>query len=131
MSFFSKQTGVKIELKTEEKNMRNQIKQLLKKEGGFTLVELLGVIVILGLIIGISIPLIGNVIAKAEGDTTAAQQELVIDAAKMYELQTADIDADGITTTELIAAGFLESDFDGDLTVTKTTVDGKITYEVD
>lgn len=111
--------------------MRNQIKQLLKKEGGFTLVELLGVIVILGLIIGISIPLIGNVIAKAEGDTTAAQQELVIDAAKMYELQTADIDADGITTTELIAAGFLESDFDGDLTVTKTTVDGKITYEVD
>jgi competence protein ComGC len=131
VSFFSKQTGVKIELKTEEKNMRNQIKQLLKKEGGFTLVELLGVIVILGLIIGISIPLIGNVIAKAEGDTTAAQQELVIDAAKMYELQTADIDADGITTTELIAAGFLESDFDGDLTVTKTTVDGKITYEVD
>ncbi|CZQ91769.1 prepilin-type N-terminal cleavage/methylation domain-containing protein [Trichococcus collinsii] len=111
--------------------MRNQIKQLLKKEGGFTLVELLGVIVILGLIIGISIPLIGNVIAKAEGDTTAAQEELVIDAAKMYELQTADIDADGITTTELIAAGFLESDFDGDLTVTKTTVDGKITYEVD
>ena len=44
--------------------MRNKIKQLLKKEGGFTLVELLGVIVILGLIVGISIPLIGNVVAK-------------------------------------------------------------------
>ena len=44
--------------------MRNKIKQLLKKEGGFTLVELLGVIVILGLIIGISIPLIGNVVDK-------------------------------------------------------------------
>ncbi|TNV68419.1 competence type IV pilus major pilin ComGC [Trichococcus shcherbakoviae] len=111
--------------------MRNKIKQLLKKEGGFTLVELLGVIVILGLIVGISIPLIGNVIAKAEGDTTAAQEELVIDAAKMYELQTADIDADGVTTDELITAGFLESDFDGDLTVTKTTVEGKITYVVD
>ena len=111
--------------------MRNKIKQLLKKEGGFTLVELLGVIVILGLIVAISIPLIGNVIAKAEDDTDAAQQELVIDAAKMYELQTADIDADGVTTDELIAAGFLESDFDGDLTVTKTTVDGKTAYEVD
>ena len=46
--------------------MRNKIKQLLKKEGGFTLVELLGVIVILGLIVGISIPLIGNVIDNAE-----------------------------------------------------------------
>lgn len=111
--------------------MRNKIKQLLKKEGGFTLVELLGVIVILGLIVGISIPLIGNVIAKAEGDTDAAQQELVIDAAQMYELQEGDIPETGITTDDLIASGFLESDFDGDLTVTKTTdADGKETYEV-
>ena len=45
--------------------MRNKIKQLLKKEGGFTLVELLAVIVILGFIVAISIPLIGNVIEGA------------------------------------------------------------------
>jgi prepilin-type N-terminal cleavage/methylation domain-containing protein len=52
--------------------MRNKIKQLLKKEGGFTLVELLGVIVILGLIVGISIPLIGNVVKI--NDTAKAQK---------------------------------------------------------
>ena len=65
--------------------MRNKIKQLLKKEGGFTLIELLAVIAILGFIVAISIPLIGNVIEGAEDDTDAAQQELVIDAAQMYD----------------------------------------------
>ena len=86
--------------------MRNKIKQLLKKEGGFTLVELLGVIVILGLIVAISIPLIGNVIAGAKDDTAAAQQELVIDAAQMYELQggTLPVDSD-----KLIKDGYLET----------------------
>ncbi|PTQ86004.1 type IV pilus assembly protein PilA [Trichococcus patagoniensis] len=110
--------------------MRNKIKQLLKKEGGFTLVELLAVIVILGFIVAISIPLIGNVIEGAGDDTDAAQQELVIDAAQMYELENS-IPAEGVSTDDLIAAGFLESDFEGDLTVTKTTADGKTTYEVD
>ena len=90
--------------------MRNKIKQLLKKEGGFTLVELLGVIVILGLIVGISIPLIGNVIDGAEDDTEAAREELIIDAAQMYELQE-DVTIDGttgVTATTLESKGYLE-----------------------
>ncbi|WP_319470129.1 prepilin-type N-terminal cleavage/methylation domain-containing protein [uncultured Trichococcus sp.] len=103
--------------------MRNKIKQLLKKEGGFTLVELLGVIVILGLIVGISIPLIGNVIDGAEEKTIAAQEELVIDAAQMYELGGGTIDATtGVTSTQLITAGYLEEQEDDAqvYTVTKT-----------
>jgi prepilin-type N-terminal cleavage/methylation domain-containing protein len=130
VSFFTKQTLRNDTKKLEEKKMRNKIKQLLKKEGGFTLVELLAVIVILGFIVAISIPLIGNVIEGAGDDTDAAQQELVIDAAQMYELENS-IPAEGVSTDDLIAAGFLESDFEGDLTVTKTTADGKTTYEVD
>lgn len=109
--------------------MRNKIKQLLKKEGGFTLVELLGVIVILGLIVAISIPLIGNVVEDARANTADAQIELVIDAAQMYEIENS-IPTAGVSTDDLIEAGFLESDFVGDLTVTKTTVDGAATYEV-
>ncbi|SFE63428.1 competence type IV pilus major pilin ComGC [Trichococcus pasteurii] len=99
--------------------MRNKIKQLLKKEGGFTLVELLGVIVILGLIVGISIPLIGNVIDGAEEDTIDAQKELVMDAAQMYELQGGTLPVD---TDKLITDGFLEEQEDDApvYTVTKT-----------
>lgn len=115
----------------EEKNMRNKIKQLLKKEGGFTLVELLGVIVILGLIIGISIPLIGNVVNKAEKDTAAQQIELVIDAAQMYDLSNPDAPLTTYSSTELIKEGYLESKTDPKVTVTKTTAtDGKVTYKV-
>ncbi|WP_434351254.1 competence type IV pilus major pilin ComGC [Trichococcus flocculiformis] len=87
--------------------MRNKIKQLLKKEGGFTLVELLGVIVILGLIVAISIPLIGNVVTDAKADTEKAQEELVIDAAQMYFLQK-DVTADSVTVEQLKTAGYLE-----------------------
>lgn len=111
--------------------MRNKIKQLLKKEGGFTLVELLGVIVILGLIIGISIPLIGNVVNKAEKDTAAQQIELVIDAAQMYDLSNPDEELTEYSSTKLIEAGYLESKTDPKITVTKTKdTDGKVKYEV-
>lgn len=107
--------------------MRNKIKQLLKKEGGFTLVELLGVIVILGLIVAISIPLIGNVVEKAKTDTDNAEAELVFDAAKMYYLQEEDPGA-SVTTDVLIQKKYLEDGYEGTVTtVTKTEVDaGKL-----
>ena len=111
--------------------MRNKIKQLLKKEGGFTLVELLGVIVILGLIIGISIPLIGNVINNSKEDIADNQQELVIDALQMYDLNEGGTLEDGDYNSEDLAGlGYLESKIDPEITVTKKTTDGKVTYEL-
>lgn len=81
------------------------IKKMIKGEKGFTLVELLAVIVILGIIVAIAIPAIGNVINKAEGDATEAEITLIVDAARLYDVQggTFPVDADG-----LIAAGFLD-----------------------
>lgn len=109
--------------------MRNKIKQLLKKEGGFTLVELLGVIVILGLIVAISIPLIGNVVEKAKADTEDARIELIIDAAQMYEQQKeTELDATtGVTAEVLEDEGYLEKkDENAGYTVTKDA-DGQYT----
>jgi type IV pilus assembly protein PilA len=129
VSFFSKQTVIKIEYKTEEKNMRNKIKQLLKKEGGFTLIELLAVIAILGFIIAISVPLVGNVIAKSEATTNKAKLELVIDAAKLYDINDgSDTDAT-VTSTDLVTAGYLDSDTNPVITVTRVEgTNGTVKY---
>lgn len=87
--------------------MRNKIKQSLKKEGGFTLVELLGVIVILAIIVAISIPLIGNVVDNAKTDTEKSQKELVIDAAQLYYIQNEE-EAGPVDVETLKDKGYLE-----------------------
>ncbi|AZP03673.1 prepilin-type N-terminal cleavage/methylation domain-containing protein [Jeotgalibaca ciconiae] len=87
--------------------MRNRMKQLLNKEDGFTLVELLGVIVILGLIIAIAIPGIGKIVENAREKTADAQQELILDAAQLYFLQEGD-NATSVTVETLIEKDYLE-----------------------
>lgn len=67
--------------------MVNKFKALLKKEKGFTLVELLAVIVILGIIVAIAIPAIGNIIDRASGDADTAEVQLILDAARLYDVQ--------------------------------------------
>ena len=93
--------------KIGEKEMRNRMKQLLNKDDGFTLVELLGVIVILGLIIAIAIPGIGKIVENAREKTADAQQELILDAAQLYFLQEGD-NATSVTVETLIEKDYLE-----------------------
>lgn len=100
--------------------MRNKVKQLMNKEEGFTLVELLAVIVILGIILAIAIPSVGGIVDRAQGNANEAEQELVIDAARLYftagkDSAGTELTADGalateteVTVSELVAAGFLE-----------------------
>src|SRR5690606_7017406 len=107
----------------------NKIKQLLEKEGGFTLVELLAVLAILALIVGISIPLIGNVIDSSKTKAVAAQTELIIDAAQMYETTTEKIPTEGIAVTELVKAGLLETDSNYTDTVKVKKIDGQFSVE--
>ena len=54
----------------------------MKNKKGFTLVELLAVIVILGILLMIAVPAIQNVIEKSKKGATKRQAELFIDAAK-------------------------------------------------
>lgn len=92
--------------------MRKKLKELLHKEEGFTLVELLAVIVILGIIIAIAVPVIGNVTQGAQSDADAAEEELIIDAAQMYELNEkttiGSTTENGVTVKKLVELGYLQ-----------------------
>lgn len=91
--------------------MRNKLKKIWNKEDGFTLVELLGVIVILGIILAIAIPAIGNIITKAEDNTELRQQQLVLDAAQMYFLNEKGETnfKTKVTPKDLVDANYLEA----------------------
>ena len=54
-------------------------KKVIKINDGFTLVELLATLVILGLILAISIPSIGSVIKTAEERACHSNQQLIED----------------------------------------------------
>ena len=109
--------------------MRKKIEELRNREEGFTLVELLAVIVILGLIVAIAIPAIGGVIDRARNDSETAETQLIIDAARLY--YTTNPTAPGtVTTQKLIDEGYLEERSDGeaqDGTVDKNA-DGKLEF---
>lgn len=98
--------------------MRKKIEELRNREEGFTLVELLAVIVILGIIVAIAIPAIGSVMDRANSGATKSEQALVEDAARLY-ITTGDIEETWNTNTvnidveNLYKGGFLE-DRDGE-----------------
>ena len=74
--------------------MKRKIKALLKKEKGFTLVELLAVIVILGIIAAIAVPSIGEFIEKSRYDGAKAEALQALSAAKMYVAAEGEPSAD-------------------------------------
>ena len=108
--------------------MRNKLKKIWNKEDGFTLVELLGVIVILGIILAIAIPGIGKVVDNARTKTAEQQELLVLDAAKIYELDGNTI-GDGVTDGTLFRKGYLDQNPKGTITVVKDPTTGALSID--
>lgn len=118
------------------------LKRIQKNQKGFTLVELLAVIVILGIILAIAIPAIGNMIEKSEDDAHKANVELFENAARLAHVSGIEIDStvQGYKLSKLESEGFLEeipdnpkddAPYSGDsvVTVTKDSTTGKVTFK--
>lgn len=90
--------------------MRKKIREIMNKEEGFTLVELLAVLAILAIIVAIAVPAIGNVIDNSQEKATDAEVELIEDAARLYDIEKPITvgTGKGVPVDTLISEGFLE-----------------------
>ncbi|WP_080146573.1 prepilin-type N-terminal cleavage/methylation domain-containing protein [Marinilactibacillus piezotolerans] len=116
--------------------MRNQIKKMMKKENGFTLVELLAVLAILAIIVAIAVPAIGNIMDTAKKSAESSEEQLVIDAARLYDVEK-DIPEGGVLISDLIKDGYLEGLSDDSkikkdqkVEVLKDATTGEINYDI-
>lgn len=64
--------------------MLRKIRKLLKKQEGFTLVELMIVVVILGILAGIGVQQYGNIQERARQAAHAANKKVLTNAANMW-----------------------------------------------
>ena len=76
---------------------------------GFTLVELLAVLVVLGLVAAICYPMVTKTIATQKEKLGKEQKNRVISAAKNYVASNVLGDEECITVAELQSSGFLEA----------------------
>lgn len=79
----------------------------MKNEQGFTLIELMIVVVILGILAGIAIPRFVSKVGDAEDVKTQADITIIQNAVDLYYLDFDDYPND---TNQLVEAGYLHSD---------------------
>ncbi|MFA5407549.1 MAG: prepilin-type N-terminal cleavage/methylation domain-containing protein, partial [Bacilli bacterium] len=78
------------------------------KQKGFTLVELLAVIVILAIILAVAIPGIGAIINSSKVSSYNSQMNLIKKAASLYMAKYSNGTTISVRLDDLIEAGFIK-----------------------
>lgn len=84
------------------------LKRRWKEEKGFTLVELLAVIVILGIVAAIAVPSIGNIIEDSREDAHIANAQSFAEAARLYDVaESLEDELTEVTVAQLQSSGYI------------------------
>lgn len=78
--------------------MLRKIRKLLKKQEGFTLVELMIVVVILGILAGIGVQQYGNIQERAKKAADEANKKVLTNAANMWLIMNGGFDGENEAT---------------------------------
>ncbi|GGH86061.1 type IV pilus assembly protein PilA [Pullulanibacillus pueri] len=99
------------------------MRKLLKSQKGFTLVELLAVIVILAIIAAIAVPSVGHLISKSKDNAKVAEAIEIISASKTYvaaENDQLSFNDNTASITEEQLAPYIDNLKDNSWTITVT-----------